>query len=213
MDGMEVIDGAVRFGCPFGPFCPSSPCTSLTQSATASAVVQRRATSAFRRGSASGQSWQAALPQVVLIVGAQFFQTGARHVRKLELKFFRGAARLAALRDVLPSAPRCLHHLVLGPAFRTDLAVTEPHHVVAKLRDLEALQLPVAAVLRNERFGFHGSQLLPGVSLPSILSSPSMVFMDAVDCLDSHACASGCRVQAMSSGSAKHNASSLLPEL
>ena len=151
---------------------------------------------------------QAALPQVVLIVGAQFFQTGARHVRELQLKFFRGAARLAALRDVLHSAPRCLHHLIVGPAFRTDLAVTEPHrHVVAKLRDLEALQFPLAAVLRNERFGFHGSQLLPGVSMPS------MDFMDAVDCLDSHACASGCRVQAMSSGSAKHNASSLLPEL
>src|SRR6267142_2801130 len=64
---------------------------------------------------------------------------------------------------------RGLHHLVVGAAPRTDVAVTKPHrHIVAKLRDLKALELPIATVLRDERFGFHR------IILP--LPSPSRQF-------------------------------------
>jgi len=54
------------------------------------------------------------VPQVVLIIQAQFFEAGAGHVRELQFHLLRGAAGLAALGDVLHSAARGLHHLIMG---------------------------------------------------------------------------------------------------
>lgn len=93
---------------------------------------------------------QPTLPQKILIIQAQLFKTRPRHVRKLQLRLFRGPARLAALGDVLHPAPRRLNHLVMSPAAFLDIAVAETNRdVVHQLRNLEALQLAVTAVFGN----------------------------------------------------------------
>jgi hypothetical protein len=92
------------------------------------------------------------LPQIVFIVEAQLFQAGPRHVGQLELGFLRRSRRLTALGDILRPAARRLHHLVAGPALAFDEALAEAHgDVVDQLRQLEAPQLPVSAMLRNQR--------------------------------------------------------------
>jgi len=99
---------------------------------------------------------QAAVSQVVFVVQLEFFQAGARHVGQLQFHLFRGAAGLAAFGYILHPAARGLHHLIVGTAALFDIPSTKPHrHVVAELRDLKALEFPIAAVFRDERFGFH----------------------------------------------------------
>ncbi len=126
------------------------------------------------RTTLSDLSADSAPSREVLIVEAQFFEAGAGHVGELQLKLLRGAAGLAALGDTLHPGARGLHHLVVGAAPRTDGAVTKPHrHIVTKLRDLKALELPIATVLRDERFGFHRIILpLPSPSREFRPSSP-----------------------------------------
>ena len=54
--------------------------------------------------------------------------------------------------NILCTAPGGLNHLVVGPATPIDVALTEAHrHIKAELRHLEAFQLPVPAMWRNER--------------------------------------------------------------
>jgi hypothetical protein len=48
VDGMDLVEGVDLMDDPLGPL---RPCSSLTQSATASAVAQRLAISSSRRGS------------------------------------------------------------------------------------------------------------------------------------------------------------------
>jgi hypothetical protein len=97
-----------------------------------------------------GPSGKGALPKKILIIQAEFFQARARDVRELELHLFRSSARFASFGNVLHAAPGGLHHLVMGAAARIDVSITKAHrHIVAKLSDLEALQLTIAAMPRN----------------------------------------------------------------
>jgi hypothetical protein len=53
----------------------------------------------------------------------------------------------------LLSAARGLDHLVVSAAAFVDVAVAKPHgHIVTELRDLKALQFPIATVLRDDGF-------------------------------------------------------------
>jgi len=91
------------------------------------------------------------VPQEVFVVELELFEAGPGDVCELEFHFLRGAARLAALGDILDPASCSLHHLVVGPAALADVAVTKPdRHIVTKLRDLEALELPVSSMFRNQ---------------------------------------------------------------
>src|SRR6185369_8769217 len=112
---------------------------------------------------------QPPLSQEVFIVEPQLLQTGPRHVGQLELGFLRSPRRLAPFGNVLHSTPRRLHHLVAGSAPAVDVALAETYrHVVDELCQLEALQLPVPAVLRNQRLlGPHAPSLAPLGSISS----------------------------------------------
>lgn len=101
---------------------------------------------------------QPPLSQKILIVQPQFFETRPRHIRKLQFGLLGSSAGLAALGDVLHPAPRCLNHLVMGPAATFDVAVAETHRdVIHQLCDLEALQLAIAAVFGNQLVISHRS--------------------------------------------------------
>src|ERR1043166_8905631 len=53
------------------------------------------------------------VPEKVLVVAAEFLETGAGDVGELELGLFRSAAGLASLGDVFAAAARGLNHLVV----------------------------------------------------------------------------------------------------
>ena len=147
-------------------------------------VAQRRRHQFRRRGSVRSHSCSPSLPQIILIIQPQLLQTRPRHIRQLHLHLLRRAAGLTPLRDVLDAAARGLHHLIVRPAARIDVPVAEPHRdVVDQLRHLEALQVPVAAVLGDEGFRFgHGSPclgcLLDGFERLTLLILP----LDATVC-------------------------------
>ena len=109
---------------------------------------------------------EAALAEEILVVEAQFLERGAGDVGEFELGLLRGATGLAALGNVLHAAAGGLHHLVVGAAARWDVAVAElGREIVAELRELEALQVTVAAVRRNQVWGAHRALLENGASL------------------------------------------------
>src|SRR4030095_14288957 len=97
----------------------------------------------------------------VLVIQPQFLQAGTGHIRELKLCFPGGAAGLAAFSDVLHTASRSLHHLIMGATALLNGAVTKAHgDVVNHPRDLEALQLPIAAMKRDERFRAHKKEFV-----------------------------------------------------
>ena len=113
---------------------------------------------------------EGALAQVVFVVEAEFFEAGAGDVGELELGLFGSAAGLAAFGDVLHAAARGLDHLVVGAAARGDIPLAKPDgDIVAKLRELEALEAAVASVLWEERLA-HDAR--------------SVDFMDDMDWMD-----------------------------
>jgi hypothetical protein len=98
------------------------------------------------------QKGQPSLPQEIFVVEPQLLQAGPRDVGQLELSFLRSARRLAPLGNVLHSAARRLHHLIASSAPAVDVSLAETYrNVVDQLPQLEALQLPVPSVLRNQR--------------------------------------------------------------
>jgi hypothetical protein len=109
---------------------------------------------------------QPPLPQEVFVVEPQLLQAGPRHVGELDLGFLRSSRRLAPFGNILHPTARRLHHLVAGSAPAVDVSLAEPYrNVVDQLRQLEALQLPVTAVLRNQRLiDPHALSLLEAVS-------------------------------------------------
>jgi len=97
---------------------------------------------------------QPVLPQEVFVVQLQFLQAGPRHVGQLRLHLPRRPAGLAALGGVLHPRAGRLHHLIAGPAAPVHIVFAEPDsHVIHQPRHLEALQLPVATMLRQEFLG------------------------------------------------------------
>jgi len=61
-------------------------------------------------------------------------------------------AWLPPISDVLDTGAGGLHHLVVGAAALVDVVVAEAHrHIVDQLCDLEALQVAVAAMGRDQR--------------------------------------------------------------
>ena len=147
--------------CPFSPFGPFSPsCPPRTHPSRTS----RTPCGNLVGGGAPARHQfltarvvrlpqrPAALAQEVLVVQAQFLQAGSCDVGQLQFRLLRCPAGLAALGDVLHAASGGLHHLVVRAAARSDVVRTEAHRdVVAQLRHLETLQLPVSAMGGNER--------------------------------------------------------------
>ena len=94
------------------------------------------------------------LPQEVLVVQTQFFQTCPGNVCQFQFSLLRRARCLTAFGNVLHAAPRRLHHLLLhAPLCTAHIAVAKAYgHVVSQLRQLETLQIPIPPVLRDEGF-------------------------------------------------------------
>ena len=69
---------------------------------------------------------QAALAQEILVVEPQLFQAAPRHIGEFEFGLFRGPRGLTPFRDILHTRPRRLHHLVVGTAALSDVAVAKP---------------------------------------------------------------------------------------
>src|SRR6185295_7632563 len=95
---------------------------------------------------------------------------------QLELGFLRSSRGLAALGDVLHSAAGRLHHLVAGSAAAVDVTLAETYRdVVDQLRQLEAPQLPVSAVLRDQRLVGPHDPNSPRISTASSSASASII--------------------------------------
>jgi len=105
------------------------------------------------KGVVSLPLFQPPLAQEVLVVELQLFQAGAGDACQLEFELLGGSAGLAALGDVLDAGAGGLDHLVVGAAALVDVAIAEADgYVVDELGHLEALEVPVAAVLGDQRF-------------------------------------------------------------
>ncbi len=90
------------------------------------------------------------MAQEVLIVEAEFLQTGPSDIGELDLHFLRGAAGLAAFGDILYAAPGCLHHLVMSTAIAADVGVAESDgDIIAQLCDLKGFQVFVSTEFRE----------------------------------------------------------------
>ena len=101
------------------------------------------------------------VPEKVLVVAAEFLETGAGDVGELELGLFRSAAGLASLGDVFAAAARGLNHLVVRAAAPVKVTVAETHgHVVDQLREVKAFQVPITAVRGDQFFGAIHADLL-----------------------------------------------------
>src|ERR1043166_8665975 len=100
---------------------------------------------------------ESALAQKIFVVEQQLVETSARDAHETELGLARRCERAAALGDVLPAAPRRLHHLVARARALVDEARAEIHgRVVDDLCDLKRAQPAIAAVgAQSGRLGFH----------------------------------------------------------
>jgi hypothetical protein len=92
-----------------------------------------------------------ALAKKIPVVSPEFFEAESRGVRELQLRLLRGTASGTSLDNVLGATASGLNHLVVGPATSIDVALAETNrHIEAELRDLEAFQLPIPAMWRDE---------------------------------------------------------------
>src|SRR3972149_6167675 len=88
----------------------------------------------------------AALSQEVFKVQQQLVQAGPRNVHQAQLRLAGGRRRPAALGNVLPTAARRLHHLIVGARTLIDKPVAERHcRIVNHRSHLKATQFAVAA--------------------------------------------------------------------
>jgi hypothetical protein len=162
MDGVDLMEGVDLVVCPPCPFCPSRPCNSRTQSATASAVVKRLAMSSARRG-----SWR-------LHCFSLFWRKNphsravappgwpAPHWSTLALSFSK-YRWLCYLQRYLGAAAGTLDHLVVCMVALVNVAIAETDgHVETKRCYLKALKLAIAAMGWNQvlsRLRFFGRRL------------------------------------------------------
>jgi hypothetical protein len=86
------------------------------------------------------------LAEEILKIQQQFFQAGTGDIYETQLGLAGGGGSPAAFGDVLPTAARSLHHLVVGTGTRADEAVAEGHGgIIDKGGDLVGTQFPVTA--------------------------------------------------------------------
>jgi hypothetical protein len=99
---------------------------------------------------------QPMLAQEIFVIEGKFLQTRTGNIGELEFSFLGGAGGHTSLRDILHTAPRGLHHLIVSPGSLLHKKLTKDHGgIVGELRRLKAAEIPVAAVWR-QNWVLHG---------------------------------------------------------